>query len=182
MPASGPECSRVAGLDKSQILALLQALSDELGAIGVAGELHLVGGAVMCIAFEARPSTKDLDAYFRPTYEVRAAAARIALRMQLEPDWLNDAVKGFLGDRGDWNLFLDLANLKVYVAAPEYLLALKAAAMRIGEGYQDLDDGRYLLRYLNITDYPRALETIARYFDLNQLPAKTRFALEEILG
>jgi hypothetical protein len=40
---------------------------------------------------------------------------------------------------------------------------------------------RYLLRWLNISSVDQALEVVARYFDENQLPPKTRFALEELL-
>ena len=173
--------SRNTSLTKNEILELLQLLDGELAKTGVIGELHLVGGAVMCLVLEARPATKDLDAYFRPTQEIRDAAARIARSRDLPDDWLNDAVKGFLGEKGDWSLFLELDHLHVYVATPEYLLALKAAAMRIGEGFQDEEDVRYLLRYLNIRNYEQALEIITSYIDLRSLPQKTLYALEEML-
>ncbi len=167
-------------LNRDQILKLLHLLDDELAHLDIIGQLHLVGGAVMCMSLNARPATKDLDALFQPTHPIREAAARIASREGLPNDWLNDAVKGFLGERGDWVLFLDLEHLKVFVATPEYLLAMKAVAMRIGEGFQDEDDVRYLLRYLNIGDYETALEVITRYFDLESLPQKTLYALEEM--
>ena len=38
--------------------------------------------------------------------------------------------------------FLELPNLRVYEARPEYLLAMKCAAMRLGEEFRDLDDVR----------------------------------------
>ena len=43
-------------------------------------------------------------------------------------------------------------------------------------------DVRYLLRYLNITSPEEALTIVTRYFDEEQLPAKTRLVLEELLG
>jgi hypothetical protein len=58
---------------------------------------------------------------------------------------------------------------------------MKCAAMRLGEEFHDLDDVRFLLRYLNITSVEEALEIVTRYFDAERLPAKTRFALEELL-
>ena len=96
--------------------------------------------------------------------------------------WLNDGVKGFLGARSDWSPFLELTHLRVFSAQPEYLLAMKCAAMRLGEEFHDLDDVRYLLRYLNLTKADAALEVVTRYFGPDQLLPKTRLILEDLLG
>lgn len=77
---------------------------------------------------------------------------------------------------------VELSHLRVFVARPEYLLAMKCAALRLGEEFHDLDDVRYLLRYLDISSSEEALAVVARYFDDEHLPPKTRLALEEILG
>jgi hypothetical protein len=58
---------------------------------------------------------------------------------------------------------------------------MKCLAMRIGEEFHDLDDIRYLLRYLNISQYQEALDTITRYYPLEKFPQKTLYALEELL-
>ena len=49
-------------LSRADILRLLHALNDELKAANVKGQVNLAGGAVMCLAFGARPSTRDVDA------------------------------------------------------------------------------------------------------------------------
>lgn len=136
----------------------------------------------MCLAFGARDSTKDVDALLQPTRVVREAAARVAARAGVPPGWLNDAVKGFLGARGEFDPFLELPHLHVFVAAPTYLLAMKCAALRLGAEFHDLDDVRYLLRYLNVATVEEALAIVTRYFEPERLPAKTRLALEELLG
>ena len=84
--------------------------------------------------------------------------------------------------RGDFDPFLELPHLRVFVARPAYLLAMKCAAMRLGEEFHDLDDVRYLLRYLNISTVPKAMDVVTNYFDESQLLPKTKLALEEILG
>ena len=64
---------------------------------------------------------------------------------------------------------------------PHYLLAMKCAAMRLGEEFHDLDDVRYLLRHLDISSVEQALAVVTRYFSAEQLAPKTRLALEELL-
>lgn len=168
-------------LRKADIDRLLRLLDAELAKEGVVGELYLVGGAVMCLVLDARPATRDVDAFFRPTQVVRRAAARVAARAGVPDRWLNDAVKGFLSPRGDFAPYLELENLRVFTAEPHYLLAMKCAAMRLGEEFHDLDDVRYLLRHLDITTVEQALAVVTRYFDEGQLAPKTRLALEELL-
>lgn len=146
------------------------------------GELYLVGGAVMCLALDARESTADLDALFRPTRLVREAAARVAARADLPARWLNDAVKGTLSPRGDFEPYLELPNLRLFVAHPRYLLAMKCAAMRLGGEFHDLDDVRFLLRALDVATVDEALAIVTSYFDESQLLPKTRLVLEELLS
>jgi len=55
-------------------------------------------------------------------------------------------------------------------------------AMRLGEEFHDLDDVRYLLRYLNISTVSEAMDVVTKYFDESELLPKTKLALEEILG
>lgn len=168
-------------LDRVDIERLLALVNDELEKSGVTGEIYLVGGAVMCIAFNARTSTNDLDAYFEPAKSVRAAARHIASREGYPVDWLNDAVKDYLSPQGDFDPYLELSNLKVFVARPEYLLAMKCLAMRLGEEFHDEEDVRFLLRYLNISTYPAAIKVVTKYYPVEQLPQKALYALEEIL-
>ena len=171
----------MAGLSAKDLRRLFGLLDEELAKAGIAGELYLVGGAVMCLAYSARPSTEDVDGYFRPSQEVRAAAARIAARSDLKPDWLNDAVKGYLSERGEFRPWLELGHLKVMVAQPEYLLAMKCLAFRIGPEFHDEDDVRFLLRLLEIGSYEKAVAVITRYYPVERFPQKTLYALQELL-
>jgi len=80
-------------MDKSQIQICLVRLNDELQLLGVKGEICLYGGAVMCLVYDARPSTKDIDAVFKPAQQMREAIKRVADAFELREDWLNDAVR-----------------------------------------------------------------------------------------
>jgi hypothetical protein len=135
----------------------------------------------MCLAYAARPSTQDVDALFKPSKQVREAAARVAARAGMDPDWLNDGVKGFMSAHGDFSPFLERDHLSVMVAQPEYLLAMKCLAMRIGAEFHDEDDVRYLLRQLDIRRYDQAISVIEKYYPLDRFPQKTLYALAEIL-
>jgi hypothetical protein len=168
-------------LRKADIHRLFTLLDGELAKIDVLGEVYLVGGAVMCLALDARESTNNVDAFFHPSRAVREAAARVGLAAGVSEDWLNDAVKGYLSQHGDFGPYLELPHLHVFIARPEYLLAMKSIALRLGEPFHDLDDVRYLLRYLNITTRAQAMGIVTHYFDVSQIPAKTRFAFEELL-
>jgi len=90
-------------------------------------------------------------------------------------------VKRYLSLRGEYDPYLELPHLRVFVAQPGYLLAMKCVALRLGEEFQDLDDIRYLLRHLNLATVDEALAIVLRYFDEGEIPTKTRLALEELL-
>lgn len=169
-------------LTAAQIEALFAALDESLRERGVRGEVYAIGGAVMCLVYRARPSNRDVDALFRPARELREAAARVAVDRGVPPDWLNDAAKGYLSERGTFAPFLSLPNLTVSTATAEYLLAMKCLAMRLGPEFHDEQDVRYLLRYLNVESYAAALELLEQFYPLDRFPHKTLYALQEILG
>src|SRR4051812_40216721 len=53
-------------LTRDEILALLDALAADLRGRGHHGDLFLVGGAAMALAYDTRRATRDLDAVFEP--------------------------------------------------------------------------------------------------------------------
>lgn len=169
-------------LTRDDIRHLFDLLNAELARTDTHGEIYLVGGAVMCLALDARAATRDVDAWFKPAAQVRQAAARVAATAQVPEDWLNDAVKAWLSPRGEFAPYLERSHLQVFVAQPEYLLAMKCVALRLGEEFHDLEDVRFLLRYLNLTRATDALAIVTRYFDSSRIPPKTVLALEELLG
>lgn len=98
-----------------EIKRYLTELNDELRSMEVKGEICLYGGAVMALAYNARPDTDDVDAVFEPVRQIRKAARLVGEKNNLEVGWLNSAVEIFLTNH-ERRIFLDLSHLKVYPA------------------------------------------------------------------
>ena len=161
-----------------EIEKYLREVNDELALQNVQGEICLYGGAVMCLVYNARPATKDITAIFEPVKYFRAAIRKITERHNLPIDWLNFAVKIFVVEH-EKEIFLDLFNLKVFVPAPEYLLAMKILASR-AESF-DLEDIEFLLDKLNLQTVEDALKIVENYYPNKIIKPETRFLLEELL-
>jgi hypothetical protein len=167
-------------MNRNEIVTYLTRLSELLALHDVVGEIVLFGGAAMVLAHKARLSTKDVDAVFAPKDLIYQAAADVTRECGAAEDWLNDAVKGFLSDKLATQPLLDLPNLKVFVATPEYLLAMKCMSMRIGRDETDIRDIRFLMKQLGLQTVESVLSIVEAYYPRNQISPKTRFAIEEL--
>ena len=136
----------------------------------------------MCLAHQTRPSTANVDGYFVPAARVREEARVVAGEAGADSEWINDGVKRYLSDREEFVPFLELPHLRVMVARPECLLAMKCLALRLGEEFHDLDEVRFLARILNVTRAFVAREIVSPYYPADRFPPKAMFALEELLG
>ena len=165
-------------MDKKKITACLEEINEALQKQGLSGEICLYGGAVMCLVYEARPSTKDVDAIFKPSREIREIAKNVGNKNGLGDNWLNDAVKGFLVEHKREVLF-DFSNLKVYVPEPDYLLAMKALASRVDS--TDGQDIRFLVKKLGIKTPQEAFNIVEKYYPRQRIKPATQFFIEEIL-
>jgi len=161
-------------------MKLFRALNEELAARHVKGEIGICGGAVMCLVFRAREATKDVDAIFEPTTEIREASRKVGKRFGLPADWLNDAAKGFFLTSPPVRDVLELSNLRVWAPQAEYMLAMKCVAARFDS--HDGDDVRFLLEHLGIGCVEQACRIIEQYYPRKLIPPKTQFLLEELLG
>ncbi|MEA3436731.1 MAG: hypothetical protein U9R43_09720 [Thermodesulfobacteriota bacterium] len=162
---------------RDEIIEYLHALNEKLQRQNVKGEICLYGGAVMCLVYDARPSTKDVDAVFQPTEIIREAAKEIANEYELVDDWLNDGVKGFLVDHPR-KVFLNLSHLVVMVADSEYMLAMKSLSARI-DG-TDSKDIEFLINKLKIKTVEEVFNIIDKYYPRRIIKPATQFFLEEV--
>ncbi|HVA60794.1 MAG TPA: hypothetical protein VNG13_09720 [Mycobacteriales bacterium] len=168
-------------LDGDQVRALLTDLGERLAARGIEARMFLVGGAAMALAFGRRRVTRDLDAVFEPKREIYEEAAALARARGLPEDWLNDGVKGLLPDKVrpiEGTSSFSAPGIRVGVASPEYLFAMKAQAAR---QEIDGDDLRTLAKALKIENLQQALELVDRFYGANQLTMKTQLILEGLL-
>lgn len=164
----------------AKILGALQALGEELTRRGVRGQIFIVGGAAMALAYSTRRVTKDIDAVFEPKSAIYDAAASVAENLGLPEDWLNDAAKGYMpGNDEDPRPVADVHGIEVTTASPRYLLAMKLMAMRFGEDDEDIE---ILLRECDLRSAQEAVDLLKRMYPLQDPPVKTRFYLEELFG
>lgn len=165
-------------LDREGLLRAFRALDEELGRNQIRADVFVVGGAAMAMAYDTRRSTSDVDAVFVPTTEVRAAARRVAERLDLDADWLNDGVKAFVpGDDPDKSNVFEGAYLQVAAASPRFLLAMKLLAARVE---RDQDDIRELYRLCGFSMAEEGLQVVAAAYPSRIIPPRTRFMLEEM--
>lgn len=170
-------------LDRNEIGELLEMLNERLSYRREHASLILAGGAVMSFVFGARAATLDIDALMEPSSIIRSIAAEMAEDLDLENDWINDGVKGFVDTAKMGTVPVkEYSNLIVRRLDDESLLALKLSSARDNDG-KDLADAAFLLDRLGIVDVDSALDIVEKYIPVYLLTPKvqffTRAALEE---
>ena len=157
-------------------------------------EISVYGGSALVLTTDFRVSTRDVDAVFeRDRKFVREAARVIAAEFGWDATWINDGVKGFLSakdqQKGAKALFRTYpdesgAGLRVFIASPHYIFAMKCLAMRIGgtDNSQDVADIQLLGKKLGIQTSKNAIALVSQYYPAGRISPKTQFGLEEIFG
>jgi len=161
-------------LTREDILRAFEALSAELPSEATPHELAIMGGAALVLRFQARDSTRDVDAVSSDP-AVRDAAARVAVRLDLPEDWLNDGAKGYVHGLALGDIVFESAALRVRILAVRQLLAMKLNAWR-----DDLDiaDARLLLSRL-----PGEKQEVWELIQAHLVPGrelKARYAFEDL--
>jgi hypothetical protein len=165
-------------LGATELQSLFAELSNRLQDQGLHAQLFVVGGAAMALAYDGSRATRDVDAVFAPVAEVRDIAAKMGLEHGLEPDWINDAAKGFMpGPDDDPTIVFESNSLIVQVPSPEYLLAMKLFSMR---GERDINDAATLYNVIGYTTPEQGRELLSRTYPLSLLLPKHRYVVEEV--
>jgi hypothetical protein len=168
-------------LTKDDIERYLEQLADGLKREGLTGEIILCGGAVMALAYDARPTTKDIDALFAPAAQLRRIAADIARREGLNDDWLNDGAKAFLDtSRMSCITVRQFDNLTVKMPDAAGMLALKLTSAR--EDSKDMDDAIVLMKALTIQNEEQLLAILEKNIHPSRLTPLSRYFAMEAFG
>lgn len=168
-------------MDKKEILKYFDIMNEKLKEIDVSAYVNIYGGAVMCLVFDSRDNTKDIDAIFEPESIIKEIALNMAKEYKLAPDWFNDEIKLFRPETINNKLFKSWSNLKLYIPTAEYMFALKCYSARFGKS-KDIEDIMYLIEYLQINKFSQAINIIETFFDINQIRGEVREFLLDKLG
>jgi len=173
-------------LEKETILKALSILDEKLQAEGVIGEICLFGGTAMILAFNARLSTRDVDAIFQPPEVIRRKAHEIAEEMNLPPGWLNDGVKGYVSNAPEYTSdgLPQMSHLRIIRPTAEYLLAMKCMASRFPSYTTkgDRDDIVFLSNHLGLRDAEAVFKVVEKFYAAEHILPKTHFLIQELLG
>lgn len=172
-------------LTPKDIHAALSLLNDKLAVREVQGELCLFGGAVMALVYDARPSTRDVDAIMAPKSELTSAAGEVAEEMNLPAAWLNDGVKGFVSAQPELTSegLPKFTHLRLFCPTPSYLLAMKCLAARADalDHSGDKADVLVICRHLGLKSAEQVMEIVQRFYPASLLPVKTQYFIAETM-
>ena len=155
-------------------------------------EICLFGGSALLFLFEWRRTSQDVDVVIRSEHgAVLAARNEAARRLRLPESWLNEGVTQYVatlagGAFQEVGLYpsYERPALRVLVAEPAYLLAMKVMAMgdRATVDDRDFRDAVRLAASLGLTSVDAVLAVLRTYFPAQALPALAEMRLGELVG
>jgi Nucleotidyltransferase of unknown function (DUF6036) len=145
-------------LTRAELVNAFRRLDDRLRRDRVSADIFIFGGAAMVLGFNARDSTRDVDAVWSPHGPVQRAAHEIADSLNLPKSWLNDQASSFLpsGFSPTGSVAFEASSLRVIRAEPELMLAMKVSAFR----QTDHEDILWLAAHLGLHDPETILEMV----------------------
>lgn len=170
-------------MNNSEIYQRLNLLNERLKSKNIKGELTIYGGAVMCLCFNSRESTSDIDGWFAPKKEMYDAINEVTNINNFEEGWLNDSVKGFISQKDEVieAKELSFSNLRIFRPVDKYQFAMKCMSCRLEEDEHDIEDIMFLIKKIGIDDVEQAEDIIEEYFPKEMILPKTHFMLIEMI-
>jgi predicted nucleotidyltransferase len=158
----------------------LEDLADGLAQAGVEVSILLVGGAALSFYYDRDQGTTDVDAVGHPKDLVLAHAAALTEEKGLRPGWLNEAATMYFPhEEIARHVVIEKGTVRVEVAEPEVLLAMKLHACR---PQKDLPDLAFLLRRCDVRSVDKAVEWLERYYPEEELSEQDQAIVAVALG
>ncbi|MDR2571612.1 MAG: hypothetical protein LBD23_15155 [Oscillospiraceae bacterium] len=165
-------------LHRDDILRFFEEVNSRLKTMDKTGELYIIGGAAISLAFGGRNATEDIDAIYKPRSEIRRIIKEIADEHNLRNDWLNNDAEHFITENMTFTLLFDYSNLKIFHIDAECLLAMKLASAR-PDTSPDMDDCLLLMERLGIFEEKDLLRVVELYTDEDNRDPAYRFFITE---
>lgn len=119
-------------LSRAQIAQYLRELAELLGDKGSLEKVIVVGGALLA-HYGIRVGTRDVASAYQLDEELQTAAAEVAKRHDLAPDWLNARAAPFRPvtlDESDCEVILEHGRLLVLAAPVDQVFLMKMNSAR----------------------------------------------------
>ena len=165
-------------MGRAELERAFTALGERLARRGVIADLFVVGGAAMALAYDATRVTRDVDAMFVPHGVVVEESRAVAKDLGLPPWWLNEQASVYVSgkeDPGRRRVF-DHPNLRIMVASPEHIFAMKALAARV----RDIDDLRSLAVLATVHTVEDALRICRDFYPDEEVSSRALGVLKEL--
>lgn len=172
-------------MTKEEMHHALSRLGQILRERRVTGEIAVFGGAAIVLGFGFREGTRDVDALILEAHgQVMQAAQEVGEELSLPPNWLNEQATSYLSKRRDFEWFKTYPSegqfgLRVLVASPQYLLAMKLLALRLYS--EDVRDIVRLARKLKRTTEDGLLQLLKHYYPEEKISTEKRVEIRDIV-
>jgi hypothetical protein len=170
---------------KEEMERALTRLGQILREREVTGEIAVFGGAAIVLGFGFREGTRDVDALVLEAHgQVMQAAQQVGEELRLPPNWLNEQATIYLSKRRDFRWFRTYPSegqfgLRVLVASPQYLLAMKLLALRLYS--EDVGDIVRLARQLNRTTEEGLLQLLRQYYPEEKISTEKLVEIRDLV-
>lgn len=164
-------------LTRDDITAALTDLATRMDAASITATIHVIGGSAISLEYNhLREATTDIDSWLDVHHTlveaVETIVRSIAFERQWPDDWFNTRARLFLPEFGEpfaWRPLLEIGVVRVVVAPPEVLLAMKLLA---GRGRRDLPDLEPLLAECEIVTVGAAIELFDAFYPHDDMSSK----------
>lgn len=176
-------------LSRSALSDLLHRFARQLSDRQVVADVHIFGGAALLLdIWPTRKSTLDVDAWLNVTEprdpeECRGHVVDVVAAVGGgRQDWLDQRGAMFLPEAIDpstWRVVLSNREVRIRLAPPEVLLAMK---LRAGRGRRDFPDADRLLTHLGWSSAALVVEQYSALYPDDPMPERSVRWLSRRLG